>query len=550
MKEAARDYASQAGQLRPGFIVLIFCFLVLAFTNEAAAQQYTFPQIKEIFLRERPQTGDPALREACFGSIDDLIIDNYPPLHPGARELYTFMIRKVLREIKTEVVSEGATIWQIYNHGFVVKTPSVTFGIDLVDYFYLTETLEFPDLMDVYFISHDHEDHYNGAFIEMMKELGKPVVGPAEFSRATIKMAPGETRVISGLTVTAHDGLHSVPVRQFEIVTPEGLKFLHTGDNQTSETLPQVENIDVMMLNAWINESGTASWIEGVRNAVNKMKPVVTLPGHILELGHLPAGGAALPYMDVITADDGTLPSEYYVLGWGERYHYPDASNDSIPPNPVRNPRYAIDAGTITFSWDPPEQASDGDTASFYRVILNDSKDFITPDREFQYTDMTSDLSGIKLYSYDDCGNQSLSSTEMPDLDKIVKITFQVKVPDFTPLSDPVYMAGNLNDWDPGTGEAGVAGSERDLLLTAMGGNLWQIVLPFTSGDLIQYKYTRGSWENVEKGPLGEELPNRTVQVPGTGFIQTDTVVNWRDISTGIEGENTAMHGYELLQNY
>ncbi|MEJ2637350.1 MAG: FlgD immunoglobulin-like domain containing protein, partial [Calditrichia bacterium] len=39
-------------------------------------------------------------------------------------------------------------------------------------------------------------------------------------------------------------------------------------------------------------------------------------------------------------------------------------------------------------------------------------------------------------------------------------------------------------------------------------------------------------------------------QVPGTGFIQTDTVVNWRDISTGIEGENTAMHGYELLQNY
>ena len=82
------------------------------------------------------------------------------------------------------------------------------------------------------------------------------------------------------------------------------------GDNQTSETLPNVSNIDVLLLNAWINESGAVHWIEGARIAINKMKANVTLPGHILELGHLNSGNA-VPYRDPIASDNGTLASEY-----------------------------------------------------------------------------------------------------------------------------------------------------------------------------------------------------------------------------------------------
>ena len=179
----------------------------------------------------------------------------------------------------------------IYNFGRSLtwknKTPSACFGFDLYDYFNVPEFIKLAELIDVYFISHEHGDHYSNSLMQVVTNLGKPVIGPAEFAAIPVKMNAGDITVVSNLTIIAHDGLHSIPVRQFEVITPEGLKFLHTGDNQTSVTLPPVENIDVLLLNGWINESGNANWIEGVRIAIDKLKPVVTLPGHILELGHL-----------------------------------------------------------------------------------------------------------------------------------------------------------------------------------------------------------------------------------------------------------------------
>jgi hypothetical protein len=549
MKKSIQSIKMQACQLRVSFFVFLFCLFSLVFINELPAQEYTFPEIREILLRERAQTGDLTLRKSCFGSIDDLIIGTYPPLHSDTKGFYTFMIKKALQEIKTENVTEGATIWQIYNHGFVVKTSSSTFGVDLYDYFNLKEFLELTDLIDVYFITHQHGDHYSSGLITGMKNLGKPVVGPSDFSQATIKMAAGEHQIIAGLKVTAHDGLHSVPVRQYEIVTLEGLKFLHTGDNQTSETLPKVVDIDVMLLNAWINESGVTSWIEGVRIAINKMKPKVTLPGHILELGHLYSYNA-VPYRDPIASDNGSLASEYYVLAWGERYHYSNASNDSIPPKPVTNLDYTILADSITFSWDLPQQASDGDSASFYRIILNNSENFLTTHRKYQYTDFTSELNNIKVYSYDDCGNQSSSYSEIKDLKSIVTITFRVIVPDFTPSGDLIYISGTFNRWDPGISQTGVDGSDLNLPMTSAGGNKWQITLPFTAGETIEYKYTRGSWDNVEKGSQGEEIPNRMINVPSINFTQMDAVANWRDIQTSVKESRDIPLDYNLSQNY
>ncbi|MBN1694843.1 hypothetical protein JW879_05535 [candidate division WOR-3 bacterium] len=112
---------------------LLFMVVFLFISSELYGQEYSFPEIKEIFLKERPQTGDLAIREKCFGSIDDLIMGTFPPLHPYIEPFYTSMMQKALLEIENEVVTEGATIWQIYNHGFVVKTPSVIFGCDLYD---------------------------------------------------------------------------------------------------------------------------------------------------------------------------------------------------------------------------------------------------------------------------------------------------------------------------------------------------------------------------------------------------------------------------------
>ncbi len=108
--------------------------------------------------------------------------------------------------------------------------------------------------------------------------------------------------------------------------------------------------------------------------------------------------------------------------------------------------------------------------------------------------------------------------------------TFNVTVPSSTPDSDTIYIAGTFNHWDPGPGQLGTDGLNHDLPLTEMDGDYWQIILTSLAGETIEYKYTRGTWQTVEKGSEGREIPNRLLTVPGGNHIQNDIVTNWADI--------------------
>jgi L-ascorbate metabolism protein UlaG (beta-lactamase superfamily) len=391
-------------------LVPIYIGLMSVFSG-LHAQLYTFPEIKEIFFRERLQGGQEFLRENCFESIDDIIFGSYPPLHPETESFYIKMVEKAVLEIKNEAVTEGATIWQIYNHGWVIKTSSSCFGMDLHDYFGITQFLELADVIDVYFISHSHADHYSWRLASRVLARHNPVVTPEDMTLGSIEMSDGENRIIAGLDVTAHYGLHSVTVSQFEVITPEGLKFLHTGDNQTSITIPVISGVDVLLLNAWVNESGSTSSIVGTRNAIEKVKPQVTLPGHILELGHL--GANPVPYRNVYAVDDGNLTSEFFIPAWGERYHYSNGTNDTIRPNLIDNLTAAVDGDSVLLRWKLPQQAADGDTACFYRLIQDDTEEVFLRNRFYKCLFDTIRTFNFKIYSYDDSGNQSETYAEL-----------------------------------------------------------------------------------------------------------------------------------------
>ncbi len=80
---------------------------------------------------------------------------------------------KVLHEVKNSKVEQGSTlIWLLYNMGFVVKTPSGCFGID-IDH-RLANQLE--PYLDFLLITHNHRDHYDPKLMEMMNNNGKPIV--------------------------------------------------------------------------------------------------------------------------------------------------------------------------------------------------------------------------------------------------------------------------------------------------------------------------------------------------------------------------------------
>lgn len=98
--------------------------------------------------------------------------------------------------------------------------------------------------------------------------------------------------------------------------------------------------------------------------------------------------------------------------------------------------------------------------------------------------------------------------------------TFRVQVPASTPVGDLIYIAGNFQGWNPG---------DPAYALTEQPDGRWEITLSLPDGNSIQYKFTRGSWPKVEKGPNGEEIPNRTYTPQATETIN-HVVANWADI--------------------
>jgi hypothetical protein len=112
-----------------------------------------------------------------------------------------------------------------------------------------------------------------------------------------------------------------------------------------------------------------------------------------------------------------------------------------------------------------------------------------------------------------------------------VSVVFNVTVPATTDSTGrQVYIAGTLSrldgglpDWNPG-----------GVTLTRVDATHWTITLTGREGTQIEYKYTLGDWEHVEKGASCEELSNRQLTLNyGTNGTQVvnDTVLNWRNVS-------------------
>jgi len=269
------------------------------------------------------------IREEAIIKLDNELKNNAARSSVELMSYYKHMLGQVATEMKEEVDS-GIRIWSMYNHGFIIKTPDTIFAVDLVKGYYGWEnSVNFPteilEMIDVLLITHEHGDHNDPYIINQIINNSGYVVGPSETNIGNTPLAVGEFFQTNGLKITAHDGVHSVPLRMYEIETSNGIKIFHTGDNQMSSNLPTIENLDVLLLNAWINESGSSHATTGMRNAIEAMNPKLMIPGHIQELGHEydPQSNATrVPYEWALDVDDIQLNADVSVLTWGENLFY------------------------------------------------------------------------------------------------------------------------------------------------------------------------------------------------------------------------------------
>jgi hypothetical protein len=143
------------------------------------------------------------------------------------------------------------------------------------------------------------------------------------------------------------------------------------------------------------------------------------------------------------------------------------------------------------------------------------------------YSDTT--VVGGEPYAYAVAAQDTSFNTSPPsealDLqatERMVEVTFMVAVPPHTTPTDGLFIAGDFQGWDP-------AGTP----MTRLDESTWSISLPFEDRAELQYKYTRGSWDAVEKDAGCGELANRTLTVEyGAGGAQEvrDEVARWRDL--------------------
>jgi len=102
------------------------------------------------------------------------------------------------------------------------------------------------------------------------------------------------------------------------------------------------------------------------------------------------------------------------------------------------------------------------------------------------------------------------------------QVTFTVQtLPSYTPLTDTLFIAGDFTSWNAGLPQ---------YKMQKNGDGKWCITLAAqASGTVINYKFSRGSWTTVEKGPAGEEIGNRTFTY-GSGISSIDIIIsNWAD---------------------
>jgi L-ascorbate metabolism protein UlaG (beta-lactamase superfamily) len=274
-------------------------------------------------------------------------------------------------------------LWLIYNAGVIIKTASLTIGIDVVipvrpGWWSIDPHLieDLAGALDILFISHSldqtkpddpfaHGDHYDQRLVRAMLRHGKRVVMnsalrdlgvsgfyklelSADEERALFWVETGRSYTIGALTFWAFTGQHvykayidHTPHLAYQIRLPEGPILYHSGDldytlpseNYGIQLAPGVP-IDILCMKLGgispsyddQNPASKGDDLAAFQLGLAKISPppALVIPCHLAELGH-PVGGGRESYTLGLRLED-ELPTARLLL-WGESCEFKPAQS-------------------------------------------------------------------------------------------------------------------------------------------------------------------------------------------------------------------------------
>lgn len=324
-------------------------------------------------MQQEPQfLPEPEWVAPIFTDADDAM-QQYPPAHPPSQERQAalmmldgplhlldasrfrstrdFLVNRLTRSIESieeTQVTSGAQLWKLYNHGFVLRTPTVTVGMDLVrgwrfmdapdDYYGLPQEWveRLVDQVDLLTISHNHGDHRDKMVRNRALTRGIPMfieesifddvpnhpllhrpARSAETSQPThVSIDTKDGHKIQLLAYPGHQN-ENVPCNVCLIRTPENFTVVHTGDQSEDldwewiDTLGIHHSVDLLLPNCWTNDM--ARVIAGIR-------PRWTVFGHEVEMAHAPSNRES--YWRSFQLFRGQDEPRNLVMGWGESFRF------------------------------------------------------------------------------------------------------------------------------------------------------------------------------------------------------------------------------------
>lgn len=279
-------------------------------------------------------------RRAALIRLDDILHIESAPAKPLVQQYYRARIEKAVREIETTRVASGMRLWKLYNDGFFIRTPAVSFTFDIVPG---TRTPGFEvDLKvlerlaaqsDAHFISHMHGDHANQAVVKMFLDRKKPVIAPeglwkGEEIAARLffqKRSVTEVREVpvqdgkQKLKIVVYPGHQgsSIVNNVYLVTTPDGFTVVQTGDQSGPpadfDWIAHIGNqhrVNVLIPNCWTTD---------IRRVARGVNPELIITGHENEMGH------TVDHREDYTQTYSHLFGSRYpfiLMGWGEQYHY------------------------------------------------------------------------------------------------------------------------------------------------------------------------------------------------------------------------------------
>lgn len=254
-----------------------------------------------VLAKHAPAWPEPPERRAALIRLDDVLHIPSAPQKPLIGQWYARRMERVLAEIESTRVTSGLQVWKLYNHGWLLRTASVSWAYDIVpgppaianmrmDPAWIARLVQQADAL---FISHWHDDHANEAVAEAFLAAGKPVIAPTglwsekPIARRLVypERSAGKTHTVGKLRYLAYPGHQGKDVTNNNhlVISPEGFSALQTGDQSLESDFAWLDRVGaqqkvtVLLPNCWTPD------LPRMAKGVN---PRWVLTGHENEMAH------------------------------------------------------------------------------------------------------------------------------------------------------------------------------------------------------------------------------------------------------------------------